>query len=345
MNTRQQGGSPFKAEEVTLGRRRFLSLGCACCAMVTLQGAAAFAQQSPEIEAHLDTATKAAGSDLKSYLRLADQVKSISGLAPVSVDTLRAMPTPAPAQVFDNLYFVGNHWVSCWAIKTSEGIILVDSMDNDSEAKQIVEGGLRKLGLDPATIKTIVVTHGHGDHYGGANYLKTKYGSRIAMAEPDWVMTETKLDFDVPDWGRPPKRDISLKDGDVVSLGDTKVDILLTAGHTPGTISLGFDVKDGDKTHRAILWGGTAFNFADRPDRMERVKAYIASTERVRQLAAQQSVDVFISNHDLFDGSIAKIASMKKGAPIPLIGGTETTQRALTVMNECAKATALSWQA
>lgn len=344
MITRQQVGSRFKAEEVSLDRRRFLLMGCACCAMVTLEGTAAFAKQSPEIDAHLEAARKAAGSDLVSYLRLGDQVSPISGLPSVTVEALRAMPTPAPARVFDNLFFVGNHWVSSWAITTSAGIILVDSMDNDTEAEQIVEGGLRKLGLDPAAIKTIVVTHGHGDHYGGANYLKAKYGASIAMAEPDWVLTETKLDFDVPDWGRPPKRDVSLKDGDVVSIGDTKVDILLTAGHTPGTISLAFDVKDGEKTHRALLWGGTAFNFADRADRMERIQAYIASTERVRGLAAQQSVDVFISNHDLFDGAIGKIASLRQGAPNPLVGGTEATQRALTVMNECAKATALAWR-
>lgn len=344
MNSRQQVGSRFKAEEVTLGRRRFLSLGCACCAMVALKGPAAFAQQTPEIEAHLEAARKAAGTDLLSYLRLADPVKSISGLPPVTVAALRAMPTPEPARVFDNLFFIGNHWVSSWAITTSGGIILVDAMDNDTEAEQIVEGGLRKLGLDPAAIRTIVVTHGHGDHYGGANYLKAKYGASIAMAEPDWVLTETKLDFDVPDWGRPPKRDVSLKDGDVVSIGDTKVDILLTAGHTPGTISLAFDVKEGAKTHRALLWGGTAFNFANRADRMERIQAYIASTERVRGLVAPESVDVFISNHDLFDGAIGKIASLRQGAPNPLVTGTKTTQRALTVMNECANATALAWR-
>lgn len=344
MDNRQHTGSQFKAEAVTLDRRRFLSLGCACCALFALKVPQAFAEQTPEIEAHLATAKKVAGSDLLTYLRLADQVKPISGLPMVTIASLRAMPTPEPARVFDNLYFLGNHWVSAWAITTSDGIILVDAMDNAVEAEEIIEGGLRKLGLDPAAIKTIVVTHGHGDHYGGAGYLKTKYGASIAMSEPDWVLTETKLDLDLPDWGRPPKRDVVLNDGDVVSLGDTEVDILLTAGHTPGTISLAFDVQDGEKTHRALLWGGTAFNFADRPDRMERVKAYIDSTERVIDLAAQQSVDVFISNHDIFDGAIGKIAALREGAANPLVTGVETTLRALTVMNECAKATALAWQ-
>ena len=40
-----------------------------------------------------------------------------------------------------------------------------------AEAAGLIEGGLTKLGLDPAQIKYVIVTHGHGDHYGGATYL------------------------------------------------------------------------------------------------------------------------------------------------------------------------------
>lgn len=333
-----------RTRDAALIRRSVLALGGACFAAAAFEGKAAFARQTSPVDAHLAAARQAAGTDLVAYLRLADQVKPTSGLPPVTIQELRSRPNPEPVRVFDNLYFVGNAWVSCWAITTSDGIIMVDAMDNETEAEQILAGGLRKLGLDPADIKTVVVTHGHGDHYGGASYLLARYGARIAMSEQDWLLTETKLDLDLPDWGRPPLRDIALKDGDVVSLGDTKVDILLTPGHTPGTITLAFDVKQGGKTHRAMLWGGTAFNFADRADRMERIDAYIASTERVRKLAKPQSVDVFISNHDLFDGAIGKIAILRQGGPNPFITGPETTQRALTVMNECAQATAIAWK-
>lgn len=342
---RKPKSSGFKAEEITLDRRTFLTLGCACCAMLALNVPDTALAQSPAAEAHLQAAKTAAGQDLVSYLRLADVVAPISGLPPVAPDELMKMPTPAPAKVFDNLYFVGNKWVSCWAITTSDGIILIDAMDNDDEAKTLIEAGLKTLGLDPSTIKTIIVTHGHGDHYGGVGYLKGKYGSRVVLSEADWVMMETGLEFDRPDWGRPPARDISVVDGSVVALGDTKIDILLTPGHTPGTISLAFDVMDMGKVHRALLWGGTAFNFGRRPDRLPRLQTYIDATERVRELARQQSVDVFISNHDLFDGAVAKIDRLKTGGANPFVIGTETTVRALTVMNESAKATFEVWKA
>lgn len=262
-------------------------------------------------------------------------------------DQLMALAPPPPGKAFDNLYFVGSKWVSAWAITTSEGIILVDAMDNDDEAERIIDAGMRTLGLDPAHIKMVVVTHGHGDHYGGVNYLKRRYSPSIHFGEADWTMMATQLEFDRPDWGRPPQRDpardLALKDGDVLRLGDTRIDVLLTPGHTMGTVSLLFNARQGSKVHRTLLWGGTAFNFGKQPDRMVRLQAYIDATARVRDIARTQNVEVFISNHNGYDQAVEKLAEMKNGSN-PFVIGSTTTQRALTVMNECAQATWAAWQ-
>src|SRR4026209_1091452 len=90
-----------------------------------------------------------------------------------------------PARVFDNLYFVGGKVHSAWALTTSEGIILIDTIF-PYNSEELIVGGLRKLGLDPTTIKYVIVTHGHGDHIGGAEMLQTRYGARIVMGGPDW---------------------------------------------------------------------------------------------------------------------------------------------------------------
>src|SRR6266850_290682 len=102
---------------------------------------------------------------------------------------------PEPGRAFDNLYFVGSNWVSAWAIQTSEGIILIDALNNRAEAESVIDAGLRKLGLDPAQIKYVIVTHAHGDHYGGAVHLVEKYKARVVMSEPDWKQTEGKLEY------------------------------------------------------------------------------------------------------------------------------------------------------
>ncbi len=90
----------------------------------------------------------------------------------------------------DELYFLGNYWTSAWAIKTSAGLIIIDALDNAEEAKQYIEDGLRKVSLNPADIKYVVVSHAHGDHYGGAEYLKEKFNPRIVMSEIDWKVFE-----------------------------------------------------------------------------------------------------------------------------------------------------------
>ena len=62
--------------------------------------------------------------------------------------------------MFDNLYFVGTKIHSSWALTTSDGIILIDTLYEYASEDAIV-GGLTKLGLDPATVKYVIVSHGH----------------------------------------------------------------------------------------------------------------------------------------------------------------------------------------
>src|SRR4029450_4620242 len=62
-----------------------------------------------------------------------------------------------PGKVFDNLYFVGTKIHSAWALTTSEGIILIDTVYDYNSEEAIVEG-MKKLGLDPATGKYVVMS-------------------------------------------------------------------------------------------------------------------------------------------------------------------------------------------
>ena len=194
------------------------------------------------------------------------------------------------------------------------------------------------VSADDVSANAVLLTHGHGDHYGGAPYLAQKYRARVVMSDADWTMTETKLEFATPIWGAPPKRDISVKDGDRVTLGDTTVTLYLTPGHTMGTLSPVFDVSENGRRHRAMLWGGTGFNFGkDVP----RLNNYIASTRRMDALAKAQGIDVMLSNHSNVDSSQAKLATLRQqpaGAANPFVMGTPTVERALNVMGECAQA-------
>ncbi len=334
----------LRAEAVTPTRRQLLAGICGCCLGSGLNVSPA-AAQIPAVQQHIAAARAAAGSDLQAYMRLVQPLLPASGTSGPTPAQLRAMPPPAPFKAFDNLVFVGNHYVTAWAIPTADGIILIDALDNDAEAEHHAEAGMRGAGLDPAQVKTVIVTHGHADHYGGANWFAQRYGSRVAMHEADWAMMETGLEYDRPELGRPPRRDIVLRDGEIFRQGGTAIEILFTPGHTWGTISLLMDVQEGGRRHRAMLWGGTAFNFGGQPRRVPRLQAYIDSTVKAQQAAQRQEVDVFLSNHTGWDQAVEKNARRRPGGPNPFVIGVDATQRALTVMRECALATMAAWTA
>jgi hypothetical protein len=165
---------------------------------ILLVAAAGCAQTPPPpsdatVAAHVAEARRLAGDDLKPLLGLCNAAPAIRP-DQASIDKLLAaviaQPVPDPGRVFDNLYFVGSAFVSAWAIRTSEGVILIDALNNADEAKRVIDDGMRKVGLDPADIRWVVVTHAHGDHYGGLEHLVPRYRPGIVMSEADWRQAE-----------------------------------------------------------------------------------------------------------------------------------------------------------
>jgi metallo-beta-lactamase class B len=256
-------------------------------------------------------------------------------------------PQPlAPRAVFDNLYFVGVKDVSAWVIRTSAGLILVDALNNDAESRSYVAGGLRKLGLDPANIRYLILTHGHGDHYGGAGDIVESFHPRVLASATDWaLMHDPARRIDIPGWGAPPATDVEMKGKrQRLTLGDTTVELLLTPGHTEGTISLAFPVRQGKSRHRAILWGGTGFNFGPLPDRFA---AYARSARETRRLVLAQGIDVFLSNHAKRDGTIEKLAALDADATgtNPFVLTPPRVAKAFEVFRDCALAAELASRA
>src|SRR5271167_4913753 len=147
-------------------------------------GASAFAQTTPDtIESHLIAARNAAGFDFTGTLaRLCVAPPFVSGVRDAAPGRPPARDTwyIEPAKVFDNLYFVGSKIHSSWALTTSAGIIIIDTLYTYNSEEEIV-GGLKKLGLDPATIKYVIITHAHADHVGGAKLMQDRFHSRIVM--------------------------------------------------------------------------------------------------------------------------------------------------------------------
>ena len=158
-----------------------------------LMSVAVLAGQTPD--AHVARAKTAAGDAYQNLFNFLCAVPGPSGRTgstprggPLDGGRGRAAGPPdrstwytEPVKVFDNLYFVGQSEYSAWAVTTSEGIILIDTLFGYAVKDEIVDG-LNKLGLNPATIRYAVVTHAHPDHYGGAKTLQDRYKTRIVMS-------------------------------------------------------------------------------------------------------------------------------------------------------------------
>jgi len=234
-----------------------------------------------------------------------------------------------PVKVFDNLYFFGQSEYSVWAITTSEGIIVLDTIFDYSVEDEVVEG-MKKLGLDPAKIKYAVVSHAHPDHDGGAKYLQDHYGTRVIMSPADWDVLDKRTN------GTKPKRDLEATDGQKLTLGDTTVTLYITPGHTPGTISSVFPVKDNGATHVVALWGGVGLN-SDRAS----LQNYIRSDQRFAGIVKEAGADIILANHTDWDGSKVNLPALARRAPgsrNPYIVGNAKVLNFLKVAEECATA-------
>src|SRR5437773_2400032 len=143
-----------------------------------------------------------------------------------------------PFKVFDNLYYVGPGYVYVWLLTTPEGSILFDTAQEPYV--DWVIGNIRKVGVDPKSIKYIILSHGHLDHVGGAAKIQEASGARVLAVAEDWKMIEDlasrpgQRGAAAP---RMPKRDMVVKEGDALNFGGQALKFHQTPGHTPGVLT------------------------------------------------------------------------------------------------------------
>src|SRR5215471_18608250 len=309
----------------------------ALAVVATLGLAPACAQPATNtIDTHLAAAKKAAGFDfpgLLGALCVAPRNAPTPDVKPGPPPPDRANWYTEPAKVFDDVYFVGTRDRSSWALTTSDGIILIDTTF-EYEAEAVIVGGLKKLGFDPATVRYVLISHGHPGEVGGAKLMQDRFGSRIVMGEGDWEMIEQSANR-FPN-GKP-KRDIVAMDGQKITLGDRTVTLVLMPGHTPGTVSMIFQVKDNGVPLTVAFSGGTEFNFVNDVPHFD---TYINSARKFAAAAAAAGATVLMTNQSEFDGAASKIkmlAARRPGEPHPFDLGRDAVQRYFKVFDECAQ--------
>src|SRR5690606_36149847 len=230
------------------------------------------------IASHIETARRLAGTDLTATF----EFFCVPGNA--RPNDFSAPPLE-PVQLFDNLYALGNSETVVYAITTSEGIVLIDA-GVAAEVEPVLLPGFAALGLDPADVKLVLLGHGHSDHYGGASHFQTQYGARVGTTEADWQTIADAVASGRPGNTPAPTRDLVVREGEPIVVGDTTITPVEIPGHTPGALAFIFPVYDGEARHVAGLFGGTVLASAFTPP--AGLAQYIDSIAHYLDVAARE---------------------------------------------------------
>lgn len=130
----------------------------------------------------------------------------------------------------------GSMLANCYIIadeETKEAAIIDPSAEGEEILKVIKDNNLK--------VKYIINTHGHMDHIGANAKIKEITGAKILIHEDDRNLLTSPIKNLAIFWGRmtkSPPADKLLKDGEIISLGNLKIKVIHTPGHTRGSICL-----------------------------------------------------------------------------------------------------------
>ena len=234
--------SIMKLRAVLPGLALAVALGC----LLVAQESAPSKPDSPQVKALVEKAKKDGGTMWATEAHFFCEDPHANSLND---------PFLEPTKIFDNVYALGRAGTTMYAITTSAGIILIDT-GYPNEAESVLIDQMKKVNLDPAQVKMIVLGHGHADHFGGAPYFQEHYGTHVYLTQADWDFMEhppaARGGGGKAPKGPPPampKHDMVITEGQPIKLGEETIMPYDIPGHTPGSAGFIFTVKDNGKTH------------------------------------------------------------------------------------------------
>jgi metallo-beta-lactamase class B len=128
----------------------------------------------------------------------------------------------------------------------------------------------------------------HLDHVGGAAKIQEATGARVVAIAQDWDMMAAldgkQGNRDGGGINKMPKKDMVVKEGDHLDLGDQHLTFHWTPGHTPGVLTTeGIKVYDNGTPHTAILMGGGGYRGG-----LKEAKESLESAKKVAAIKASK---------------------------------------------------------
>jgi glyoxylase-like metal-dependent hydrolase (beta-lactamase superfamily II) len=307
-------------------------------AVFAIASASLATAQTVQSELHRDAATRNVGGDpfMMQYARafycnLPDDNNQIviasrgwNNTTGIGANAVYRIPS---TQIFDDVWFVGNHYVGQYLIKTPAGLVQVDAGNNANEVATFNYPAMQALGLSASYPLTgVFLTHGHGDHDGGAKWLLDNLGARSYLGSADAAgksYVPNTID----------STDLSFRE---MAIGGKKFWVLPTPGHTNGSTSAVLEVQDWGTTRRVLINGGQSMTSS-----IPAVANYLDSIERTYVMAKALHVDGVMTPHIYWDGEgekMREILATGRTNPSQHIYGHQSVLRQLAVARECSAA-------
>jgi len=208
---------------------------------------------------------------------------------------------PYPAfQIAGNLYYVGTYDLACYLIVTPQGNILINT--GLANSASIIKANIEALGFKFKDIKILLTTQAHYDHMGAMAAIKKMTGAKMMVDEKDAGVVADGGSSDYALGGNgyayePVKADRLLHDKDVVKLGNMQLTMLHHPGHTKGSCSFLFDVRDKRRTYKVLIANMpsivTEKKFSEISDYPDIAKDYAYTLDTMKKL----SFDIWLASH------------------------------------------------
>lgn len=161
-------------------------------------------------------------------------------------------------KLLDNVYLVGSGEVGLsepddchiYLIDCGDEYALVDSGSGADGTADRIEVNVRCQGLDPERITTLLLTHWHFDHAGGARQIRDRFGCHVLAPEIEREFIEHGRDG-LPEC--PVVRGVN--NGEVIRVGNREIVARVVPGHSEGTTAYQIDLG----SHRALFAGDIVF--------------------------------------------------------------------------------------
>jgi metallo-beta-lactamase class B len=222
-----------------------------------------------------------------------------------------------PFKISGNLYYVGSRDLAAYLVATPQGNILINA--NLETSPPQIRHSVEALGFKWSDTKILLSSQAHYDHAAGAaKVMAETHAKHMVMdGDVDVMQSGGATDYDTTlDHFPPAHVDHVLHDGEVISLGGTKIVAHKTAGHTKGCTTWTMQTVEGGHIRNVVIVGGMAWNPAVRlvtaNGKTESYPGIEHDFEHTFIALKSYPCDIFLGAHGVYFNMLAKLDRMPK---------------------------------